>query len=463
MYKSLAIGIVGIHMVLWILVPYYTLYTVGLDSVEMIAWGRSLDWGYFKHPPLPSWVVIAFESFLPTNIAVFVASQVFIAFTAMGVWVLAKAFVSESSRFMATILVLVFPHTTWISAEWNHHLVQLPFWVWTVVAFHQVCRHRGNSLWAWAFMGGVAALGLYGKYSLGILYISIFLYAILWRRYIFNIWGLWVFTVVFVGVLAPHAVWLKTVDFAPLSYMQGRFEEAATWQRLGSFWGAFIVNLTFVVLGIGIARRKFKFRSLSVPLGHFLVYMTCMPLIVVTILAIILNISVYSTWNYPFLSLVPLMFIWWCEKRGYTMSALWGSIWVVGVGGAVAGYYGYYYTVNLNRGHYPAQAIATQAQQIWRYHVNTPLAYVAGNQWTAGSVAVYAADKPKFIVDNDVAINNSIDFNDVKTKGYMYIWRADETPNVSSFTATGTIVVPYHPPFADKDHTVNYGIIAAVR
>ncbi len=458
-HRLLVIGIIVLHATIWIVTPYNTLHTVGLDPIEMIAWGRSLDLGYFKHPPMPSWVVIALESFLPTNIAVFTSSQLFIAMTAIGVWTLAKDFVSENSAVVAAIFTLIFPHTTWISPEWNHNLVQLPFWVWTIVAFHWVCTSHGNNIRAWAFMGAVSALGLYGKYSMGIVYVSIFLYAVLWRWYIFKFWGIWVFAIVFCTVLAPHAVWLHSVDYSPFLYAKHRLQEAPLWGRLGSFWGAFFVNLVFAGVGILIARQKCKFCALSVRPEHFLVYITWMPLVILTILAIVMDMSVYSTWNFPFLTVVPLMFIWWCEKCGYTMSVLRGGIWVVVISAGVAGYYAYYYTVNFNRGHYPAVQLATQVQQIWRQNMHTPLAYVTGNLWDAGIIAVYAPDTPKYIVDNDKTLNPSLDFNDVKQKGYMYVWSPQETPNITDFIATGKIVAHPFPPFEGNTQTLNWGIV----
>src|SRR5438045_3237006 len=44
-------------VVLWT-VPMAAFYeTPPCDNVEELFWGGSLEWGYYKHPPLPSWLM----------------------------------------------------------------------------------------------------------------------------------------------------------------------------------------------------------------------------------------------------------------------------------------------------------------------------------------------------------------------------------------------------------------------
>ncbi|MBC7716569.1 MAG: glycosyl transferase, partial [Pseudorhodobacter sp.] len=28
-----------------------------VDNIEQLTWVRSLQWGYYKHPPLPTWLL----------------------------------------------------------------------------------------------------------------------------------------------------------------------------------------------------------------------------------------------------------------------------------------------------------------------------------------------------------------------------------------------------------------------
>ena len=40
------------HLVVWTLIPTISNINLPLDTIEALAWGSILDWGFNKHPPL---------------------------------------------------------------------------------------------------------------------------------------------------------------------------------------------------------------------------------------------------------------------------------------------------------------------------------------------------------------------------------------------------------------------------
>ena len=40
------------HLIIWTLIPTFTNHNLPLDTIEHLAWGSNLDWGFDKHPPL---------------------------------------------------------------------------------------------------------------------------------------------------------------------------------------------------------------------------------------------------------------------------------------------------------------------------------------------------------------------------------------------------------------------------
>ena len=40
------------HLLIWTLIPSLTNKNLPLDTIEALAWGSNLDWGFNKHPPL---------------------------------------------------------------------------------------------------------------------------------------------------------------------------------------------------------------------------------------------------------------------------------------------------------------------------------------------------------------------------------------------------------------------------
>ena len=67
------------HLVIWTLVPTLTNYNLPLDTIEALAWGSNLDWGFNKHPPFSAFAVELFYQIFGSNDwAYYFLSQIFI-------------------------------------------------------------------------------------------------------------------------------------------------------------------------------------------------------------------------------------------------------------------------------------------------------------------------------------------------------------------------------------------------
>ena len=51
---------ISIHLIVWTVIPSLTNNNLPLDTIEALAWGSNLDWGYSKHPPLSAFAVELF-------------------------------------------------------------------------------------------------------------------------------------------------------------------------------------------------------------------------------------------------------------------------------------------------------------------------------------------------------------------------------------------------------------------
>ena len=45
------------HLLVWTLVPTLSNVNLPLDTIEALAWGSNLEWGFNKHPPLSAILV----------------------------------------------------------------------------------------------------------------------------------------------------------------------------------------------------------------------------------------------------------------------------------------------------------------------------------------------------------------------------------------------------------------------
>ena len=68
-----------LHLSLWTIVPSLSNVNLPLDTIEALAWGSNLDWGFNKHPPLSAFAVeIFYRIFGSQDWAYYLLSQFFV-------------------------------------------------------------------------------------------------------------------------------------------------------------------------------------------------------------------------------------------------------------------------------------------------------------------------------------------------------------------------------------------------
>ena len=55
------------HLLFWTVIPSISNENLPLDTIEALAWGSNLEWGFNKHPPLSAFVVELFYIIFGTN------------------------------------------------------------------------------------------------------------------------------------------------------------------------------------------------------------------------------------------------------------------------------------------------------------------------------------------------------------------------------------------------------------
>ena len=165
-----------VHLLLWVLAPSLTNKNLPLDTIEALAWGSKLDWGYAKHPPLSAFAAEAIHSFFGSNDwAYYLLSQIFLITAFIYVWKLSIKIFKEKLLALLSVLILegiVFYNYT--SPEFNVNVCQLPFWSLTVYFFWKGLEEK--SFANWILFGIFSALGFLSKYLFIYILFSLFLY-----------------------------------------------------------------------------------------------------------------------------------------------------------------------------------------------------------------------------------------------------------------------------------------------
>ena len=96
-----------VHLLIWTLIPSITNQNLPLDTIEALAWGSNLDWGFNKHPPLSAFAVeIFYQIFGSQDWAYYFLSQIFIVIAFYFVFNLANEIFNNRLLSLISVLLL---------------------------------------------------------------------------------------------------------------------------------------------------------------------------------------------------------------------------------------------------------------------------------------------------------------------------------------------------------------------
>ena len=121
---------IATHLILWTLIPSLTNNNLPLDTIEHLAWGSNLDWGFNKHPPAVAFFLeIFYQIFGPQDWAYYLLSQIFVIIAFIVVFRFAEELFKNKILSLVSVLLLegiyFYNFTT---PEFNVNVCQLPFW-----------------------------------------------------------------------------------------------------------------------------------------------------------------------------------------------------------------------------------------------------------------------------------------------------------------------------------------------
>ncbi|SEG82554.1 glycosyltransferase family 39 protein [Marinobacterium lutimaris] len=386
------------QLLIWGLLPGLLVESLPLDVVEGAYWGREWQWGYYKHPPFPAWVLHLFYSTLG-DMGPFILSQLCIALTLYCVWRIGCRLLScEQSAFGVLALMGVY-YFTWPSMEFNHNIAQMPLWAAAVLLFH-----RAITDWRygdWLLLGLVAGLGLLTKYSTLVLLAAMFLW-LLWRPELRKELlrpQPWVGVLAMVLLFLPHLFWLMQHEFLPFSYFEGRSARAV--EQGWSAWGALrflLVQLIdhlplFILLLVaGFWRRSYWQKPDSN--AGFILFMGLAPALLTVIGAMITGAGTRDMWGTPMWNLSGLMLASMIpaevlrQRQRPLLWAFGGFLLLLTV--LMLLFVGFKDQIRdkPSRTGWPDEALAQTLSQVWGEHTECPLQLVAGQYWPAELLAL---------------------------------------------------------------------------
>jgi hypothetical protein len=434
----------GCYVVVWTLYP--TISRPNLDThadmVENLMWGQEFRAGYYKHPPLFAWVTRAwFTLFARTDWAYFLLSALNTALAFAGTWSLIGLF-DRSPRRLASVLFLgLMPLYTFLAIKFNANSVLLAVWPW--LGWAMVRAVRSQKAVDGALLGALAALSLLGKYYSGVFLLALFLASFRiepWRRF-YASWAFWAAGVVFLAVLAPHALWLLSYEWQPIAYIDdfAAKSPADLIVKLLNFVFAQLAYHLPALLATAAAltadRTTFFYFWRSdgtVKEREALLILGTVPFLATLLASLASGTALSAVWGIPLWFLSGFLVL---SAPRQARAKLRASILIVIVAVGYAACLlasplvriltfkaGYVVAVD------PRREVSRTVERLWRETTAAPLAVVGGSRNLAPSMAFYAATRPSVFTPLDFAFAPWVTRERIEREGIAVVCYATDTP-----------------------------------
>ena len=398
-----------VHLLLWVLAPSLTNKNLPLDTIEALAWGSNLDWGFNKHPPFSAFAVeIFYQIFGSNDWAYYLLSQLFVIVGFIAVYKFSNEIFNNQKLALLSVLLLegiyFYNFTT---PEFNVNVAQLPFWALTVYYTWRCIKY--DKAIDYVFLGLFAGLGILSKYLFIYLIIGIKLVFIYFLRKGKKI----KFSHYFIAgpitllILLPHIIWLTENNYITIAYGLQRTG------GVGNFIDHLIYPLIFLTKQIGllipflfmsfflVKKINIKFNLKDKKLV-FLLLTIVAPIFFMLLTSMVMGAKIRTMWMTPFYLFAGTLIIY-IFKSQINLNKLkkFATIFVILFIFSPFAYVYVSITQTEKRTDFPGKEKAKEVQKLWDAEYKSKINYVIGDEWYAGNLSYHLISRPKWISIND--------------------------------------------------------------
>ena len=417
------------HLLTWTLIPFFSNKNLPLDVIEALAWGTNLDWGWDKHPPLSVFFPEFFyQLFGNQDWAYYLLSQIFIIFSFIAVFNLAKEFLkNETYALLSVFLLEGIYFYNFTTPEFNVNVCQIPFWSLTI--YYSWQSFKDNKAHNWILFGLFAGLGVLSKYLFVYLLIGInffFIYQ-LKKNKKFN-FKYFIPIIVFLLVLSPHLRWLVDNDYKTITYGLKRTSlESSTFLShliypLKFIFKQIVTLLPFFILLKLILKKNFKFKfNQRDEKSIFLILTTFVPILLMFITSLVFAANIRTMWMTPFYLFFGLFFIYHFKiniNLNFLKRFMFGFFFIF-----ILSPVAYLYisiSADNKRTDYPGKEIAYLVQSRWDKNFVNNIAIIVGDEWVGGNLSYHLRSRPRWFYNLEPKLKN-LNLNG----GVIYVGNAD--------------------------------------
>ena len=307
----------------WLAHLSYTALSPPADNIEQLTWVHSLEWGYYKHPPLPTWLFWLPTRLFGENAWTSYATGAAITLASMGLlWQLLSQLRGRRYATLALLAALCITYYNGRLYYYNHNTVLMLCSTASALLCWRACS-TGRLRW-WVALGIALGLGALAKYQIAVTMISVlafWLHQRGWRDPLQRR-GLLLAALIALLMVVPHLQWLRTHDFGPIRYamdssLGAHLDTAARWKDAAHWVIDQLLNRAlpaWLLLAAGLhgkrrrAQRELRTGLASTPPRRqadagraLLLIWGLVPLAFMPLVGIAFGANLQSQWGTPFL------------------------------------------------------------------------------------------------------------------------------------------------------------------
>jgi len=406
------------------------------DNMEELVWANSFEWGYQKHPPLPSWIIYPLTMLFGKVMWLPIA----LGLTCVGLAQMisyylycriAKNAGHSNPSSLGMLAVLTTSPLIYYSirgGDFNHNAAQL----WSIAAmfyfyyrtweFEREIDKKILNYWlSWLSLGVFTGLAFITKYSVVIQAAVLIIHFLISGRWRFHkAWtGILLAACAFLFITTPHLYWLygqTIIGQGPIYYVSHAMSTSASffqrvWQVGYEFLFTQIIRVLPCLFIVGLTYRLCKTRSIDRKSGQstpswwltilkadqvFLWVLAVGPTVLAMLIGIVFDQKIEAKWAVTFFIMIG--FISWIFANDQlslpvlTQQTITLHV-VIGLGfglvtGPLANYLGYQ-----GRANFPSKALASVIQQRWQEHPELtkgePIQLIVGDTWMIGNIIIH--------------------------------------------------------------------------
>jgi 4-amino-4-deoxy-L-arabinose transferase-like glycosyltransferase len=394
------------HLIFWTLIPSLTNQNLPLDTIEALAWGSNLDWGFNKHPPMSAFFLeVFFQIFGSQDWVYYLLSQIFVLTSFYFVFKFSKEFFNNDLLGLISVLLIESIYFyNFTSPEFNVNVCQLPFWSLTVYFSWKIYNSKEIKFTECFLIGLFAAFGFLSKYLFVYLLVSIdllFIYLIFIKREKKFDFKYLITVEVFLIVLVPHLIWLNNNEFITVTYGLARtgLEQSSLIDHI-KFPFIFLIKqigllIPFLILVLLLVKKiKFKFNFKDKKL-LFLLAINIFPILLMFLTSVITGSKIRTMWMTPFYLFFGTLLVYMFQAQinfKKLKSFMVGFIFLFFLSPILYAYVSI--SKDDKRTDYPGKEIAIKTQYAWDQQFKSKINVVYGNEWNAGNLSYHLKSRP---------------------------------------------------------------------